>query len=152
MIIKLTYTAESERVPYVTQTSNDDNIIFSIINSLIVEQNDEHPSGIDPDGKLQLEIKDNNGRSLTLEDKAELHKLYAVLKTTINDIEDLSIFSNDSENLLYSTSMFGYKIVNAGFQDFSLNMDNEEFKDNDKFIFINLILAPNIKEDESEGV
>ena len=58
----------------------------------------------------------------------------------------------DSENLLYSTSMFGYKIVNAGFQDFSLNMDNEEFKDNDKFIFINLILAPNIKEDESEGV
>ena len=48
--------------------------------------------------------------------------------------------------------MFGYKIVNAGFQDFSLNIDNEEFKDNDKFIFINLILAPNIKEDESEGV
>jgi hypothetical protein len=52
MIIKLTYTAESERMPYITQTSNDDNIIFSIINSLIVEQNNEHPSGVDPDGKL----------------------------------------------------------------------------------------------------
>lgn len=140
MIFSLTLKDKMEPLTY---EAIDDNFVFSVINSLIVNQDDTTPSGIDEHGDLQLEIRDYNGQDMSIENKAIFYKLYAAIKQNMGNIDDLSLLNSESKNLLYSTNMFGYNIVNAGFQDFSLSK-NSEMHNGANFIFLNITLSPNI--------
>ena len=142
MLIKLTY---DNKEPYEARIKNDDSFTISILNAIYVDPEDTVPSGTAPDGGLQLEIKDNFGQEVSIEDKITLYDLYSTLRTTVADVTDFAIYNEVSGNLLFSTQAFGYNIKNVGFLNFILNPVQEQENNSNKTIFLQLILTPKLK-------
>lgn len=104
-----------EEEKYIAHTTSS--LVASIVNLMpnnFEAMTDEEKKS----GTAQLEIKDDNGKYVPIEDKAILYKLYQLVNTRSEDIRDISIFSSSTGNLIYSTELFNYNISRANIGDF----------------------------------
>lgn len=138
MRIVVTYDNNKQ---YTVVTKDDETFIISVENAYLMTQTkDKGPSGTDPTGNLQFEIKSKANKILALEDRIAFYQLYYNLRKNLNKIQDISIFSETSGNLLFSSDAFTYKVQDISFHDGTTNLGLE--RDKDEFMFIHFILAP----------
>lgn len=119
MIIEVTFKNEEEE-KYVAATSSNYSLLASVIN-LMPNDFDVMTEEEKKSGSVQLEIKDNEGQYVSFEDKVIIYKLYQLVNTRTEDIKDISIFSSQTNNLIYSTELLGYDVSSAGIGDFYLD-------------------------------
>lgn len=119
MIIEMTFKNEEEN-KFVAHTSSNNTLLASIVN-LMPNNFDAMSEEERKSGTVQLEIKDNNGQLVPFEDKVIIYKLYQLVNTKTEDIKDISIFSSQTENLIYSTDLLGYNVSHASIGDFYLD-------------------------------
>lgn len=119
MIIEVTFKNEEEE-KYVAATSSNHSLLASIVN-LMPNNFDAMTEEEKKSGSVQLEIKDNEGQYVSFEDKVIIYKLYQLVNTRTEDIKDISIFSSQTNNLIYSTELLGYNVSSAGIGDFYLD-------------------------------
>lgn len=118
MIIEVTFKNTEEK--YIARTSSNNTLLASIVN-LMPANFDAMTEEEKKSGTVQLEIKDNEGQFVLLEDKIIIYKLYQLVNTRTSDIKDISIYSSLTNNLIYSTEAFGYNVSSAGIGDFYLD-------------------------------
>lgn len=119
MIIEVTFKNEEEE-KYIATTSSNHSLLASVIN-LMPNDFDVMTEEEKKSGSIQLEIKDNEGQYVSFEDKVIIYKLYQLVNTRTEDIKDISIFSSQTNNLIYSTELLGYNVSSAGIGDFYLD-------------------------------
>lgn len=143
MIIEVTFKNEEEE-KYVAATSSNYSLLASVIN-LMPNDFDVMTEEEKKSGSVQLEIKDNEGQYVSFEDKIIIYKLYQLVNTRTEDIKDISIFSSQTNNLIYSTELLGYNVSSAGIGDFYLDeavIKEEEANQNGMYphIFVSIKL------------
>lgn len=143
MIIEVTFKNEEEE-KYVAATSSNYSLLASVIN-LMPNDFDVMTEEEKKSGSVQLEIKDNEGQYVSFEDKVIIYKLYQLVNTRTEDIKDISIFSSQTNNLIYSTELLGYNVSSAGIGDFYLDeavIKEEEANQNGMYphIFVSIKL------------
>lgn len=119
MIIEVTFKNEEEK-KFVAHTSSNNTLLASVVN-LMPNNFDAMSEEERKSGTVQLEIKDNNGQLVPFKDKVIIYKLYQLVNTRTEDIKDISIFSSQTENLIYSTDLLGYNVSHASIGDFYLD-------------------------------
>lgn len=119
MKIEVTFNNPEEE-KYIAQTSSSNVFLASIVN-LMPWNFDAMTEEEKRSTTVQLEIKDNNGQFVSIQDKIILYKLYQLVNVRSEDIKDISVYSSSTGNLIYSTEAFGYNISSASIGDFYLD-------------------------------
>ena len=138
MIITLTHKDNTQTV-----FTTDNEITYASVVNLITTNENDGTIQVDREGRMLLEIQDSKKGQIDIEDRVIFYEIYnAIYNNVMNEnLIDVSLADNTTQNILFSTSMLGYCIEKVRLQDRGLTIEPIEYDNTNKSICIQITLA-----------
>lgn len=144
MLIKIIHK-DQEKYKDIIMDSN-----YTYISCITLVTQDDKTGQISEDSeRLNFEIQDNRNGQLKIEDRLAFYELYNYVSANFNDIDDIQVINEESNNIIFSIKLLGCQIERFNLRDRALTEEIIEYDRSNVSVCVQFIL---IKKPEEEMI